>query len=103
PSGLTLTVEAGTEIKMTNGVGIAATSGTIDIEGTDGAPVLISPSGTASWGPISATGNNSFLTVRHAEVIGLGNVAPSTALSIGSQGTALIEDSYIHDVATAIA
>ena len=102
PSGLKLTIEAGTEIKMTNGVSIAATSATIDIEGTEAAPVLISPSGTAAWGPISATGNNSFLTIRHAELTGYANVSPSTAVSIGSQGTALIEDTYIHDVATAV-
>jgi hypothetical protein len=92
-----LTVQAGTLIRMTNGVSITAQAGaTIDIEGGADSPVLVMPgSGTTAWGTINGSGNNSFVTVRHAE-IAYGGV------NLGSQATGLIEDTYIHNVASAI-
>jgi hypothetical protein len=51
--------------------------------------------GNNNWGNISANGNNSFVTVRHAEISHGG-------INLGSQATGLIEDCYIHDVFSAI-
>jgi len=51
--------------------------------------------GNNTWGTLSASGNNSFVTIRHAEVAYGG-------INLGSQATGLIEDSYVHDVTSAI-
>src|SRR5438034_2379604 len=51
-----LTIEAGTVVKLTNGVSISAVGGSaIDIEGTASAPVSLSPMvGNNTWGTINA-------------------------------------------------
>src|SRR5438876_1502694 len=96
-SNFSLTIEAGTTVRLTNNVSVSALSGsTIDVEGTAENPVLLLPmTGTNKWGTLSASGNNSYLTIRHAEVAFGG-------LNLGAQATGLIEDSYVHDVFSAI-
>lgn len=97
PNGVTLTVEEGVIVKLTNGVSINAQAGaTIDVEGTTESPVQFIPLvGNNNWGNISASGNNSVVTIRHAEIAHGG-------VSIGSQSTGLVEDTYVHDVTSAI-
>ena len=97
PSGLTLTVQAGTTVLLTNGVSISAQSGgAIDVQGAATNPVSFLPmNGNNAWGNIAASGNNSFITIRFAEISRGG-------VNLGSQATALIEDSYVHDVTSAI-
>jgi hypothetical protein len=97
PGGITLTVQAGVMVKLTNGVSInAQASATIDVQGTTVEPVQFIPMvGNNNWGNISASGNNSVITIRHAEISRGG-------VSLGSQATGLVEDSYVHDVTSAI-
>src|SRR3954464_3752774 len=61
PSGLALTVQAGTSVLLTNGVSITAQAGgTIDVRGAAASPVSFLPmNGNNAWGNISASGNNS--------------------------------------------
>jgi hypothetical protein len=96
-SGVTLTIEPGAIVKLTNGVSITAQAGgTVDVQGSAEAPVQFMPMvGNNAWGNISASGNNSFVTIRHAEISRGG-------VSLGSQSTGLVEDSYVHDVTSAI-
>lgn len=96
-SGVTLTVEAGVVVRINNGLSITAQAGgTIDVEGTAVNPVQFMPlTGNNNWGTINASGNNSFITIRHAEISHGG-------VSLGSQSTGLIEDTYVHDVGSAI-
>ena len=97
PSGLTLTVEPGVTVKLTNGVSISAQAGgTIDVQGSSGAPVQFIPMvGNNAWGNISASGNGSSVSIRYAEIAHGG-------VSLGSQSTGLVEDTYVHDVNSAI-
>src|SRR2546430_596544 len=97
PSGVTLTVQAGTSVLLTNGVSITAQAGgTIDVRGAATNPVSFLPmNGNNAWGNIAASGNNSSVTIRFAEVARGG-------VNLGSQATGLIEDSYIHDVVSAV-
>jgi hypothetical protein len=95
--GATLMIEAGTLVHLTNNVSIsAAASSGIDVQGTSANPVLFtSMVGNNKWGNLSASGASSFVTVRHAEVANGG-------INFGSQATGLIEDTFIHDVFSAI-
>jgi len=97
PSGLTLTIQAGTSVQFTNAASITAQAGgTIDVQGTATNRVTFFPMpGINSWGNITASGNNSSLTIRFAEISRGG-------LNLGSQSRTLIEDSFIHDVTSAI-
>jgi len=97
PSGVTLTVQAGTTVEVTNGVSITAQAGgAIDVRGTETNRVLFLPMvGNNAWGNIAASGANSSVTLRFAEIAHGG-------VNLGSQATALIEDSFIHDVTDAI-
>ena len=97
PADIKLTVEPGTVVHLTNGVSITAQAGgTIEIAGTASNPVSLLPvNATANWGSISASGANSFVTIRHAELA-------RGAVNLGSQATALIEDTYVHDIGSAI-
>jgi Right handed beta helix region len=97
PSGITLTIQAGTSVQLTTAASITAqANGTIDVQGTASNPVTFFPmAGVNSWGNITASGNNSSLTIRFAEISRGG-------LNLGSQSTTLIEDSFIHDVTSAI-
>ena len=96
-NGATLTIEKGVTVRITNGLSISAQSGAaIDVEGTAAEPVQFLPLvGANTWGNISASGNNSSVTIRHAEITRGG-------VSLGSQSIGLVEDSYVHDVTSAI-
>ena len=97
PNGLTLTVQAGVVVRVTNSVSITAQAGaTINVAGSAASPVQFLPRvGNNNWGVLSASGNNSFLNIRHAEIAHGG-------VSLGSQATGLVEDTYVHDVGSAI-
>jgi hypothetical protein len=97
PSGLKLTVQAGTSVLLTNGASITAqANGTIDVQGEPTNKVSFLPmNGNNAWGNITASGINSSVTIRFAELARGG-------LNLGSQSTTLIEDSYIHDTTDAI-
>lgn len=90
PAGVTLTIDAGTVVKLTNLVSIVAAGGSIHIEGTAANKVHLRPLiGTNIWGQLSAQfGGN--LTVRHAD-IGHGQ------MTVYSNAVGLIEDVFIHD------
>lgn len=96
-NGARLTIEAGTTIRLTNNISISALANSrIDAEGTFSNRVLFLPMvGTNKWGNISASGANSFVTLRQAELAYGGT-------SFGSQSTGLIEDCYLHDVTSPI-
>src|SRR5436190_1667900 len=97
PSGVTLTVQAGTAVLLNNGVSITAqANGTIDVRGAATNLVTFLPMvGNNAWGNITASGNNSSITIRFAEIAHGG-------VNLGSQATALIEDSFVHDVTSAV-
>jgi hypothetical protein len=92
PSGITLTIQAGTIIKLTNNVNIRASAGgTIDIVGTAGSRVLLTPmNGTSVWGEVAADGAGSSLTIRHAEI-------KAGAVKFRNGATGVMEDCYVHD------
>ena len=97
PTSATLTVREGVIVQLTNGVSINAQAGAaIEVEGTAANPVKFLPLvGNNNWGTISASGNKASVTIRHAEIAHGG-------VSLGSQATGLVEDTYVHDVASAI-
>src|SRR5690349_4200812 len=70
PAGIKLTVAAGTVVHLTNGVSITAQAdGTIEIAGTATDPISLLPvNASANWGSINASGANSSITIRHAEL-----------------------------------
>ena len=90
PSGVTLTIQAGTVVKLTNNVSIIAAGGSINIAGTAENKVHLQPLvDTNLWGQLSGQfGGN--LTIRHAD-IGYGQV------TVYSNAVGLIEDMFIHD------
>ncbi|MBI5384940.1 MAG: right-handed parallel beta-helix repeat-containing protein [Verrucomicrobia bacterium] len=94
PTNLTLTIEPGTVVNISNGVSIRAVAGgTIDIEGAyTNKVVLRSLDGTNHWGQLSASGPNASLLIRHAD-ISHGSVKSFT------NAIALIEDSHVHHYA----
>lgn len=91
PTNVTLTVEAGTIVRLTNGASIMAqTGGVIRVTGTvDRNVVLERWNGTNNWGELRAEGSGSSLVVQHAEISG-----GQTTLYYGAVG--LLEDSYFH-------
>jgi len=91
PAGITLTVQPGTIVRITNLVSIIAAGGTINIAGTAENKVRLLPlNGTNIWGQLSAQFTGASLTVRHAD-IGYGQV------TVYSNAVGLIEDVFIHD------
>jgi hypothetical protein len=92
PTNLTLTVEAGTEIKIAVGASILANAGgTIDVAGTKANPVVLrSLDGTSNWTRLGADGPGASLTLRHVDT-----EHGQVAVLGGASG--LIEDSYLHD------
>ncbi len=87
----TLTIAQGVLVRITNGASITAQSGNILVAGTAARRVVIERyNGTNYWGQLAATGANSSLTIRHADISG-GSVS-FLAASIG-----LMEDSHVHD------
>ncbi|MBI4659522.1 MAG: right-handed parallel beta-helix repeat-containing protein [Verrucomicrobia bacterium] len=91
PARTRLTIEPGTVVLLRQGASLrTAAGGTIEVNGTEANIVCFGPAdGAAPWGQILAEGTNSFLTVRHAEVV-------AGAVQGGAGSTCLIEDSYLH-------
>jgi hypothetical protein len=90
-SPATLTIEAGTVVRLTNNVGIAANAGGhVIVGGTAAQPVTFSrmASTFTRWGDLAATGSGATLTIRHAR-IERGRVRASNG------GTTLLEDSEL--------
>ena len=92
PTNLTLTIAAGTVVKLTNNAMLtASTGGVIRIQGTwDQRVVLQRWNGTNNWGELRAEGTNSFLEVHFADISG-------AQTTIYYDATALLEDTYFHD------
>ncbi|HEY2952651.1 MAG TPA: hypothetical protein VGK40_08715, partial [Verrucomicrobiae bacterium] len=92
PTNITLTVQAGSIIKLTNTVALhAAAGGVINVAGAEDSPVLITTAfGTNNWNELVADGANSFLTIRHAEIT-------RGAVKFRNGATGLMEDCYLHD------
>jgi Right handed beta helix region len=94
PAGLSLTVQEGVLVKLTNGVSIRALAGgAINILGSEENKVILAPVNSGNWGELSANGTDSALTVRQADISG-----GSVSFLTGSVG--LVEDSHIHDYFT---
>ena len=97
-SAATLTIAAGSVVKLTNNVGISATSGGhVEVEGTEVQPVTFErmSTGFTRWGDLQATGSGATLEIRHARIT-RGRVRAS------SGGTTLVEDSELSDVPSSI-
>lgn len=92
PSSISLTIQAGVVVKLTNNISITAqNSGRISIEGTaDNKAVLERWNGANNWAELRAEGANSSLTIRHADISG-----GQTTVYNGASG--LFEDSFFHD------
>lgn len=97
PSNVTLTVLPGTVVKLTNAASLSAQAGgTIAVAGEFTNRVRFEPwTADGAWGNIGASGADSRVTIRHAEL-------DHGGVNLGSQATGIIEDSYIHDVFSAI-
>lgn len=91
-TNVVLTIEAGANIKLTNGVAIRAVAGgVINILGTESNKVTISRwNPTSAYREISANGTNASLYIRHADISGC-----QTTVYNGATG--LIEDSKFHN------
>jgi hypothetical protein len=92
PAGGSLTINPGTVILLGAGINLrAAADASLVINGTRENPAcLFTADGLTMWGELAADGANSFLTVRHAELIG-------GAVKGRNGATCLLEDSYFHD------
>ena len=92
PPNITLTVEAGVIVKLTNNVSILAQAGgAIRIEGTEENRVVLQRwNGTNNWAELRADGTNASLVIRFANISG-----GQTTVYFGA--SALIEDTYFHD------
>jgi len=92
PTNITLTIEAGAVVNLTNNVSITARAGgAIHIEGAEDNLVTLQRwNGTNNWGELRAEGSNALLVVRHADISG-----GQTTVYFGA--AALLEDSYFHD------
>src|SRR6185369_9410339 len=96
PNGISLTIEAGTIVQLGSGISIQVQAGgSIDIEGSSTNQVQLQPMASANWGTISASGANSSVIVRFAELNRGG-------ISLNNRAPALIEDTYVHDYGSAI-
>jgi hypothetical protein len=91
PNGVTLTIQPGTVIKLTNTTSIRASAGgTLTVNGAEASPVLFTRlNGTNVWSELAADGANSSLTIRHAEIVG-------GAVKFRNGATGLMEDCYVH-------
>jgi hypothetical protein len=92
PTNVTLTLQAGTVVKLGNGLSIRAIAGgTINVEGTAANKVMVMPNtGVTHWRELSAMFPGSRLNVRHLDMGG-GQV------SVYSNAVGVVEDSYFHD------
>ncbi|HKQ39619.1 MAG TPA: right-handed parallel beta-helix repeat-containing protein [Verrucomicrobiae bacterium] len=91
PTNITLTILAGADVRLTNNASIRATAGgVINVAGAEWAPVRFTRANTNNnWGEIAADGNNSFLTLRYAEIEG-----GTVKFRNGAAG--VMEDCYVH-------
>lgn len=91
PTNITLTILAGTDVRLTNNASIrAAAGGSINVTGSAAQPVLFTrASANNNWGEIAADGNNSFLTLRYVETDG-------GTIKFRNGATGLMEDCYVH-------
>ncbi len=92
PTNLSLTIQAGAQVKLAAGASILANvGGTIDVAGTKASPVLFrSLDGASNWARLGAEGAGASLTLRHADT-----EHGQVAVLDGASG--LIENSYLHD------
>ena len=92
PANVTLTLEAGTVVRLTNNATLtASTGGVLRILGTwDNRVVLECWNGTNNWGEVGATGTNAFLEMHFADVSG-------GQTTVYYDATALLEDTFFHD------
>ena len=88
PSNLSLTIEAGSVIKLTNSGALRAQAGgTINVAGAEDNPVSITG---VNLGGLAASGSNAFLTIRHADLKG-------ACVGATNGATMLVEDTYLHE------
>ncbi|MFM1767748.1 MAG: hypothetical protein RJA22_277 [Verrucomicrobiota bacterium] len=92
PAGVTLRLEPGTVVRLTNGASLRAVSGgRIEAAGTeDNKVVLAGVDGTNTWGEISAQFAGSSLLLRHTDV-------SRRQTTVYSNAVGLLEDSFFHD------
>jgi hypothetical protein len=92
PTNVTLTIEPGTLVRITNTAGIRAVAGgRIHIAGTvDNKAVLMPMVPGTLWQELSGQFSGSSLTIQHADISG-------GQITVYSNAVGLIEDSYIHD------
>jgi hypothetical protein len=91
PGPFTLTISAGTIVRLTNNVGITATGGGhTEVNGTREQPVIFERVNTSftRWGDLAASGAGSTVSVHFAKIT-RGRVRAT------SNGTALVEDSEL--------
>ncbi len=96
PAGGTLTVREGVTVRVAAGVSISTGGGVLEVAGTADRPVRFEAQiPNNNWGVLAASGANATLTLRHAELANGG-------INLGAQATGLIEDTYIHDINSAV-
>jgi len=98
PQGITLTVSAGAEVRLTNGAWITAQEGgLIRVEGQyTNRVVFRGMADTVAWGGLRAEGPGATLMLRHADL-------DHGGVELGPGAAGLVEDCLVHDVPTAIA
>ena len=91
PTNVTLTIEAGTIIRLTNAASLRAIAGgVINVVGTEDNKVIFTGiDGSNTWGEISAQFPGASLTIRHADISGRQTTVYSNAFM-------LLEDSFFH-------
>jgi hypothetical protein len=95
-SPATLTIAAGSTVRLANNVGIVANAGAhVLVDGTAGQPITFSRTDTTftRWGDLNATGAGATVTIRHA-TIERGRVRASNG------GTTLLEDSELSQMSS---
>lgn len=93
PAGITLEVADGAVVLVNSGVSVVAQNGgRIDVHGTFSDKVFFNVSGQSStnWGPLSAVGTNSSISVVFADVA-------HAQVSARDGAIGLIQDSTLHD------
>ncbi len=92
PTNVTLTILAGTVVRLTNNASIvASTGGVVRIEGAWDRPVILRRwNGTNNWAELKAQGAGASLFVRFADISG-----GQTTVYYGAN--ALLEDTLFHD------
>jgi hypothetical protein len=92
PNGLSLTINPGVVVLFSPAASLTAgTNATLTANGIEANPIFFLPVSGPAWGSLVASGTNSSLTLRHAEVVG-GQIRPI------NRGAALVEDSVVRDL-----